>query len=78
LYARKKASVPLADWIASHERNRAKQPAWAQNCKSVPSTDTLRRWHSDCGCETPSGDWTAPDGVGPDGAPSWLRLFAMI
>jgi hypothetical protein len=29
-------------------------------------------------CETPTGHRVEPDGIGPDGVPSWLRLFSLI
>lgn len=53
------------------------KPAWYRT-KSIPTFDTLREWESDGVCETPSGDMVEPDGEGPDGAPSWLRLFGVI
>lgn len=56
----------------------ATQPAWVAKVKSFPSQCTLEQWISDGGCETPSGDWVEPDGEGPDGAPSWLRLLGCI
>lgn len=53
-------------------------PAWKRGIKSLPSLDKLQHWHEDGGCETPSGKWTEPDGTGPDGEPSWLRLLGLI
>jgi hypothetical protein len=57
----------------------AKGEGWRLRVKSLPSMATLERWMSeDGGCETVTGDWVEPDGVGPDGAPSWLRALCMI
>ena len=78
LYARKKASVSMEDWEAAHRRQRAKQPAWAQVCTSIPSLRQLEEWASEAGCGTPTGEYVEHDGAGADGAPSWLRALGMI
>lgn len=57
---------------------RANFPAWALKVKSMPSIRTLEEWVSDCGCETVTGEWVEPDGIGRDGAPAWLRTLRMI
>jgi hypothetical protein len=51
---------------------------WRLDIKSIPSQCTLERWNEDGGCETVTGEWVEPDGVGSDGAPSWLRAMALI
>jgi hypothetical protein len=44
----------------------------------APSVEQLQEWEYDCGCETPAGEWTEPDGYGESGAPSWLMVMGMI
>lgn len=78
IYSRKKPEVSMADWRASVDRRYEKTPQWCKDVKSIPSFETLQRWNGDCVCETPTGHTVEPDGEGPDGVPSWLRLFRLI
>jgi len=43
-----------------------------------PSTKTLERWSSDCGCESIDGCWVEPDGECDHGFPSWLTAMGYI
>jgi hypothetical protein len=52
--------------------------AWRLDVKRIPSQRILERWNEDGGCFTVTGEWVEPDGIGTDGAPSWLRALAMI
>ena len=78
LFAVKKSEVPLGEWIAKRREIYARLPAWQQECRSLPSMATLERWSNDSMCETPTGHQVEPDGVGPDGVPSWLILCGLI
>lgn len=77
VYARKKADVPLEEWANRKAEAFSKTYAW-QRVKSIPSSETLNRWAFDGVAETVTGDTIEPDGVGVDGAPSWLLVFAVI
>jgi len=46
---------------------------WQGQYYDKPTVEELEEWISDCGCETPAGDWTEPDD--PD---SWLSLLGLI
>jgi len=76
--ARKKQSPTFEEWLAIKKRNIAALPAWAVEVKELPSLEQLQDWLTDGICETPTGDQVEPDGQGPDGAPSWLRLLGFI
>lgn len=71
------AKVPeRSAWFAQW---RATCPPWAQAIRDIPSLDELEQQCSaDGACETPTGHSVEPDGTGPDGVPSWLRIFRMI
>jgi|SRR6185503_10347892 len=43
-----------------------------------PSDRTLEKWMFDDVCKTPTGHKVEPDGHGPDGSPSWLRVLGLI
>lgn len=76
--ARIKPEVTVEQAVANRRAWLAKQPAWVQKVKSLPSMRSMERWQMDDICETPSGDRVEPDGTGPDGAPSWLVLAGFI
>jgi hypothetical protein len=57
---------------------RNKNETWRLNVKRMPSLRTLEEWASEGVCETVTGDTVEPDGIGRDGAPSWLRALCMI
>lgn len=44
----------------------------------VPDEQQIESWVFDSICETPTGDEVEPDGVGPDGVPSWLLLLGFV
>lgn len=78
LFGRKKPEVALEDWIADSRKMVAALPAWCQKVTELPSLEKIEEWTFDGDVETPSGDTVDPDGVGPDGAPSWLRCLGMV
>ena len=43
-----------------------------------PDLGQLEEWMDDGGCEAMDGCWVEPDGVCPDGHPSWLLQLGMI
>jgi hypothetical protein len=76
--ARKKEALSYDEWIAIKRRNIAQLPAWALDIQDLPSLEDLEEWLSDGLCQTPTGHDVEPDGEGPDGVPSWLRLLGLI
>lgn len=78
IYSRKKPEVSMADWQASVDSRYASLPQWCKKVKSIPSRGTLMRWSDSGMCDTPTHHTVEPDGTGPDGVPSWLRLFGLI
>jgi hypothetical protein len=74
---RRKAEVSLQDWIELKRARIADAPEW-RRVRNIPGRRTLEAWLFDSVCETPSGDLVEPDGIGPDGAPSWLRLLGLV
>ena len=45
----------------------------------IPGEDDIRAWIvGDEDCSTPTGYIVEPDGVGPDGCPSWLLLLSYL
>jgi len=77
-FATKKADVPFDKWMAGKFAKVATLPPWALKVKSLPSMAKLSAWAGDSVCETVTGDDVEPDGIGPDGAPSWLLALGMI
>jgi hypothetical protein len=75
---RKKTDVSPADWKQRKLDRLAELPWWRKQVRSLPSLKQLERWSYDSVCETVTGDDVEPDGVGPDGAPSWLRALCLI
>ncbi len=43
-----------------------------------PKEATIGRWLYDGYSKTVTGKKVEPDGVGPDGSPSWLRVLGLI
>ena len=78
IYARKKEGVSIEDWKARKLLNYENLKLWKREVKTIPSFEELREWEHDGICETPTGHRVEPDGIGPDGIPSWLRLFGII
>ena len=78
IYARKKPEVSLEDWKEGHKKQFEGLSQWKKEVKTIPSFETLKEWEHDGICETPTGHNVEPDGIGPDGVPSWLRVFGVI
>lgn len=78
LFATKKPEIGLSDWIERKKTYAGELPAWCRQVTELPSIDALVAWQVECTCETPTGHVVEPDGVGPDGAPSWLRALGLI
>ncbi len=76
--ARKKESLSYDEWIAIKQIDIATLPAWALDIRDLPRLEDLEEWLSDGLCQTPTGHDVEPDGEGPDGVPSWLRLLGLI
>lgn len=45
---------------------------------AVPGERTLEKWLFADVVKTPTGHKVEPDGHGPDGSPSWLRVLGLI
>jgi len=75
---RKKPEVSSETWIQSKKENYHTIAEWKKQIKSIPSLEMLKEWDHDGICETPTGHRVEPDGIGPDGVPSWLRVFSII
>ncbi len=78
ILSRKKKDVSLSQWTEGKRKLVEGLKPWQRSVKSLPSLATLERWGNDCMCETVTGDEVEPDGVGPDGSPSWLLVLGMI
>lgn len=76
--ARKKPEVSLEDWRDGRKKLYDGLFQWKKDTKSMPTLTTLQRWEADGVCKTPTGHMVEPDGVGPDGVPSWLRILGLI
>lgn len=76
--SRKKAEVSLDKWTANKLQFVAGLAAWKLQVSSLPSMDTIAEWMADSVCETVTGELVEPDGVGSDGAPSWLLALGLI
>lgn len=75
---RMKADVPLERWTAGKREVFMSQPAWAREVTEMPTMEEVEDWVHDSVCDTPTGHQVEPDGEGPDGVPSWLRLLGLI
>src|SRR5262249_56408059 len=51
---------------------------WILKVDHLPSVKSLERWANADLVPTRTGHEIEPDGVGPDGVPSWLRILGMI
>lgn len=78
LYAKKKREVSLDEWLAKKHEFVRGLPGWQRDCHSIPTIEMLSRWSIDGVAETPTGYMVEPDGVAPDGSPSWLSIFAIL
>lgn len=78
VYSRKRSDVSLETWLDAKRAQYEKLSPWKREVKSLPSFETLQAWEHDGICETPTGHSVEPDGTGPDGVPSWLRVLSII
>ena len=76
--SRKKPDVPLAQWVANKNAALSSLDRWRLEVEELPSMQELMAWNEDGICETPTGHRVEPDGIGPDGVPSWLRALRLI
>lgn len=52
---------------------------WQREARDIPILDELEsELHADGCCSTPTGYQVEPDGTGPDGVPSWPRVFGLV
>lgn len=77
LMATKKPEIDLDEWIERKRAEASNLPVWCRDVTELPSMDALCAWMYDATCETPTGHVVEPDGIGPDGAPSWLRALGL-
>lgn len=69
----------IPDRLALFEKIAASGQPWQRRVEDIPTmSDLERQLHDDCSMETPTGYTVEPDGTGPDGVPSWLRVFGMV
>jgi hypothetical protein len=78
IIAKKKPEVSIDAFLQSARDRYEKLAEWKKQIKSIPTYETLEEWEREGICETPTGYSVEPDGVGPDGVPSWLRCFSII
>ncbi len=43
-----------------------------------PTMEDLARWTYDSGCDSILGHWVEPDGIDPEGSPSWLLALDFV
>lgn len=77
-WRRKRADVPLETWRQQIRDRVARLPDWARTVTELPTLAELQEAMSDGVCATVSGDEIEPDGIGSDGAPSWLLALGFI
>lgn len=77
-YRTKKADFPIEEWIAAKKRYLQTISRWCFEATELPSLEELEEMCSYGTVTTPTGHEVEPDGVGPDGVPSWLRCLGMI
>lgn len=75
---RKKPDMPLDDWLQIKRNAYTQLAPWKRNVDDLPTMDEVSEWVHDSVCETPTGHRVEPDGVGPDGVPSWLGALGLI
>lgn len=64
--------------VESADRIKSKLEPWQINA-NLPPLSKIKKWVvGEDNCVTPTGHVVEPDGVGPDGVPSWLILLGMI
>jgi hypothetical protein len=78
LHASKRPEIELAEWMAARRVCADVQPAWTREVLALPSLQELAEMIGDGVCSTPTGHDVEPDGIGPDGVPSWLRCLGLL
>ncbi len=73
----RKPECTLEDWTEHKRTTIAKLQPW-HFVADLPSIADLDRWIIDGVAESLSGDTVEPDGIGPDGAPSWLLALGIL
>jgi hypothetical protein len=76
--ARKRDDVSIKQWTQGKMEFVDRLSAWKVGVESLPSLEKIGEWVADSVCETVTGEMVEPDGVGSDGAPSWLLALGMI
>tara|TARA_R110002020_G_scaffold19364_2_gene67097 strand:+ start:5736 stop:5963 length:228 start_codon:yes stop_codon:yes gene_type:complete len=51
---------------------------WDGERFETPSFEEIRGWVFDSTCESLAGETVEPDGVDPDGFPSWLLAVGLV
>jgi hypothetical protein len=51
---------------------------WPEPTTEQPDAETMMEWYEDAGCEATDGCWVEPDGICPDGHPSWMLYLGFI
>ncbi len=70
--------MALETWRANKLAQVEALPAWRRQVRALPSLRALQEWCTESICETVTGDTVEPDGIGPDGAPSWLLALGLV
>lgn len=78
LHSRKKPEVPLTEWLKHKRETINALPTWKLAVRHLPSQDQLVQWMKSGFSKTPTGYEVEPDGIGPDGVPSWPRLLGLV
>ena len=78
VHGTKKPEVPLSVWVDAKRKAFALLPSWQRGVDELPTMDEVAQWVSDSVCSTPTGHDVEPDGEGPDGVPSWLRVLGLV
>ena len=77
-FRQKRADSTLAEWAKAAQARYDALPAWAKECKTLPTLAELERMAFTGRALTVTGDEVEEDGTGKDGAPSWLRALGFI
>lgn len=78
LYATRKLTLSLEEWITKKAEQKSNLPYWQHGISELPSEAELSHWMVDGVASSVTGDSVEPDGHGPDGAPSWLVALGLI
>lgn len=78
VYARKRPDRSMSGWLEKKRELYQGMKPWQRSVERLPSNSQLERWLMDCVCESTTGEMVEPDGIGSDGAPSWLVALGLI